>query len=344
MGSRTAPSSLTRGERWIDRAIAERPELELVPGRCAFQHARHGLEHSRGFDYECHSARNEFRGAVCPECRVWYLDPRPCERDYQLIYPKSYPAYAMGGETGRGDSLAFRAKAWIEALKIRRYARFVHGVRGEILDVGCGDGMLLDGFARAGFPREELVGLDFNPAAVERTRAKGYRVIEGLFETADVCASRYRLVVMNQVIEHLVEPLAGMRKLREMLVPGGHVFLETPNLDSPNARLARRRYWGGYHYPRHLHLFSRATISAALARAGLDVVEIRCIPCPVQWLLTINNYLQERDWPPKFLLRLTDWHNPVLLALFTVLDMLLLPLGTSNMQVVARRSAVTPVA
>jgi len=322
-------------ERWIDRATARQPELALVSGRCLYGHDRPGRELNRGFDYEYHTARNEFRGTVCPDCDVWFLDPRPSERDFPVIYPDTYSSYATDSASGSG--LAFRAKAVLEALKIRRYARFVRQLEGDVLDVGCGDGMLLDGFARAGFPRESLVGVDFNPRAVAAARAKGYRVFEDLFERADLGAGRYRLIVMNQLIEHLVDPLGALVKLRRLLCRGGHVFLETPNRAAPNARVARRRCWGGYHYPRHLHLFAPRTISAALEQADLEVVDIRFIPCPVQWAVTFNSWLQERRRPPGLLLRLTDWHNPLTLALFTLLDLVLLPLGTANMQVVAAR-------
>ncbi len=325
-------------ERWIDRAVADRPSLRLVPGRCPFGHVAADPPYSRGFDYEYHTARNEFCGICCSDCGTWYLDPRPAEQDFPIIYPEEYSAYAMSGHTGDGAGSAFRAKTWLEGRKIRRYARFVDGLEGDVLDVGCGDGLLLDGFVRAGFPRDQLIGVDFHALAVSLTRAKGYRVIQAHFEAASLGDSRYRLIVMNQLIEHLIDPLAALQKLRGLLVRGGYVFLETPNLDSPNARLARQRHWGGYHFPRHLYLFSPRTMRAALRHAGLELVELRYVPCPVQWVLTLNNALQERRRPPGALVRFTDWRNPVLLALFTVADLLLMPLGTANMQVVARRT------
>ncbi|MFQ5668843.1 MAG: class I SAM-dependent methyltransferase, partial [Candidatus Binatia bacterium] len=319
---RTGYTSPTARERWIDRALAARPTLTLVPGHCPWGHASTEAEYSRGFDYEYHSVRDEFRGRVCRDCGTWYLDPRPAEQDFAVIYPDSYSAYAMTGATGTGDGVAFRAKAWIERRKIRRYAKFVAAIQGEVLDVGCGDGLLLDSFARAGFPRHDLVGIDFHPLAVELARARGHRIVEGRFEAADLGAARYRLIVMNQLIEHLPDPLAALHKLHGLLVPGGHVFLETPNLDSPNARLARHRHWGGYHYPRHLYLFSPHSIADALSHAELQLVEIRYVPCPVQWVLTINNLLQEWRRPWASLLRFTDWRNPILLGLFTVADLL----------------------
>jgi hypothetical protein len=144
---------------------------------------------------------------------------------------------------------------------------------------------------------------------------------------------------MNQLIEHLIDPLEALAKVRTILVPGGRVFLETPNLASPNARLAARRVWGGYHFPRHLYLFSPETMTDALRRVGLELERVRYLACPVQWALTLNNWLQERRRPPRVFLRWTDWNNPLVLAALTSAELPFTRFGTANMQVVARRPA-----
>lgn len=142
---------------------------------------------------------------------------------------------------------------------------------------------------------------------------------------------------MNQLIEHMVDPLAALEKLGRVLVPGGVAFIETPDTACLNARLTPKRYWGGYHYPRHLHLFDPRSMRRALELAGLEVLQVRHLPCPIPWITTGHAWLQERSEPPAALLRAVDWRNPLLLAFFTVCDLLLIRWGTSNMQVVARR-------
>ncbi len=73
--------------------------------------------------------------------------------------------------------------------------------------------------------------------------------------------------------------------------------------------------------------------------AGLGIIDtMRFVPCPVQWIITINSWLKERERPPAWLLRLTDWRNPAALALFTLVDLPMVMRGTANMQIVARRA------
>ena len=80
---------------------------------------------------------------------------------------------------------------------------------------------------------------------------------------------------MNQLIEHMVDPVPAMEKLARILTRGGMVFIETPDINALNARLAPARYYGGDHTPRHLCLFSQESITLALEGVGLEVHQIR---------------------------------------------------------------------
>jgi SAM-dependent methyltransferase len=79
-----------------------------------------------------------------------------------------------------------------------------------ILDVGCGEGYMLEAIANAGADAE-LAGLDLNPHAIDDARARlGDRArleVRDARELADL-GERFDLVMMLEVLEHLDDPAA----------------------------------------------------------------------------------------------------------------------------------------
>ena len=64
-------------------------------------------------------------------------------------------------------------------------------------------------------------------------------------------------ITMFHVIEHVKDPKSIIKTLNKLLVPGGHLVIETPNIDSLDAMIFKETFWGGYHFPRHWHLFTQ---------------------------------------------------------------------------------------
>lgn len=98
----------------------------------------------------------------------------------------------------------------------------------EILDVGCGQGLLrarLDGF---GFRR--YVGIDPAPAAIEQAAVLADERTE--FSVGDVTDTRISLgtfdvVVCNEVLSVAADPVAVLDRVRTVLRPGGHLLTST---------------------------------------------------------------------------------------------------------------------
>jgi SAM-dependent methyltransferase len=80
-------------------------------------------------------------------------------------------------------------------------------------------------------------------------------------------------VYMNNVFEHLHDPLAVLAKSRAALAPGGLIVLIVPNHDSWSARLFGAA-WPGYDPPRHLWGYTPRAIRMLLQGAGFDIVSV----------------------------------------------------------------------
>ena len=135
---------------------------------------------------------------------------------------------------------------------------------GRLLDVGCGNGAFLRLASEMGWNAE---GLDFDPDAVRRAREAGLTAREGGIGRLAGESSRYDVITMSHVIEHVDDPLDLLRVLHGLLRPGGMLWRETPNLGSLGYRLYGRN-WRDLDPPRHLTLFNAASLVQAMTSVG----------------------------------------------------------------------------
>jgi 2-polyprenyl-6-hydroxyphenyl methylase/3-demethylubiquinone-9 3-methyltransferase len=108
----------------------------------------------------------------------------------------------------------------------------VRPFQGEILDIGCGAGLLAEALARAGFP---VLGLDAAPAAIAAAEAHAtgqdlpLRYRTGRIETLIAEHMTFPVITALEVIEHVPDPAEFMAGLAEALVPGGLLVVSTLN-------------------------------------------------------------------------------------------------------------------
>jgi SAM-dependent methyltransferase len=100
--------------------------------------------------------------------------------------------------------------------------------RPDTIDVGCGAGWLVN--AAAYHHACPILGIDFNPVAIERARAVAAELaVEARFEVADLFAfrprERYALATSVGVLHHTDDCLGAIRHIvRNLLAPGGTIF------------------------------------------------------------------------------------------------------------------------
>jgi 2-polyprenyl-3-methyl-5-hydroxy-6-metoxy-1,4-benzoquinol methylase len=142
---------------------------------------------------------------------------------------------------------------------------------GSLLDVGCGNGDFIARMKAFGW---NVSGVEPDPVAATRARSLGVQVFAGTI--ADVpTANRYDVITLSHVIEHVADPITLLRECATRLRPKtGILVLTTPNIKSLGHRWFRS-YWRGLEMPRHLVLFSPASLSHFVARSGLVVRSIR---------------------------------------------------------------------
>ncbi len=243
------------------------------------------LEISTNLEYPacplCGSDRRQFSFRLqqpytvvrCKECGLYYLCPRLVESAMEEAYRKL--SYYEGGECGYADTSytaqEFALRATFKCLLNNLAGRGL--TSGDLLEVGCGYGYLLDE-ARSFFQRR--VGTEFSPQGAEIAGKTGAEVFVGGLEQIPTDA-RFDCIIATQVIEHIYQPLSFVKQLAGHIKPGGHIILATPDIGGALRKLMRRR-WPSFKVPEHVLYFDYKTLSSLMNRAGLT--DVRRLPYP----------------------------------------------------------------
>jgi 2-polyprenyl-3-methyl-5-hydroxy-6-metoxy-1,4-benzoquinol methylase len=182
-------------------------------------------------------------------------------------------------------------------MRARRYNRLLNHRPGRVFDVGAGDCRHFEALRR--HCQLEFAGVEINPSVAHEARSRGYDVATGTLEELDIGAQRcqFDIVSMYHLIEHVVDPVLVFRKAFDLLRPGGYVIGQTPAIDSWERRLFGVA-WGGYHFPRHLEVFSREGLRQCIANAGFHEVTVRSAP-HLQCAISVQNSLIRAGWRPR---------------------------------------------
>jgi 2-polyprenyl-3-methyl-5-hydroxy-6-metoxy-1,4-benzoquinol methylase len=171
----------------------------------------------------------------------------------------------------------------------------------RLLDVGCGEGFVLAAADQAGWTVE---GLDFtdvvlrkwHPSLADRMRTGD--AFELLRERAEAC-TQYDAVILNNVLEHVIDPIEMLDLLRRIIAPGGVFLFTVPNDDSQLQGLLKQKgaiegdYWFGP--PGHLHYFNIETARRLATNCRWEEVDCYAgFPIELFLLHPGSNYIRER--------------------------------------------------
>lgn len=201
----------------------------------------------------------------CTECGFVFLHPAPSPEELARLYQEE-----AGATFHHGAGIALSYEKRLEArLRLRLVGSALSRASGKTaLEIGCGAGYLLESLRRKGWT---VAGTEMSEDYVRFAR-----------ETLSLDVSRDRplrkfgAVLLFDVLSHVPDPAAELRKCLLNLRPGGVLALETGNAaEVPPAR------FGPLGAPEHLWHFSERTLRALLERAGFRGIVVRRLN--VEW-------------------------------------------------------------
>ena len=278
-------------------------------------------------------------------CETIALDPRPTENDLDTIYPEDY--YSFNSDLDKANVTTGK-KSFVQMLFFQVIRRNIkkHVVKYveipkdrpiRILDIGCGVGGQLDNL-KAFFADAETWGVDFGEEAVKRVKERGHKGYLGRFEDLDFPENYFDIIVSYHVIEHVSEPDVFIAKALRLLNDNGVLTLATPNIDSLDFKMFKKRHWGGYHTPRHWYLYNINSFRILAKRLNFQIVDWKPYTLSSFWVVTCNSIVTDMMgkkiantiFPPVKIMY-GGFYAFVLLSFFGVLERVLLLLtGKGN--------------
>jgi 2-polyprenyl-3-methyl-5-hydroxy-6-metoxy-1,4-benzoquinol methylase len=170
----------------------------------------------------------------------------------------------------------------------------------RVADIGCGDGRLCAELSQAGW--RDVTGIDVARSRLVAARCSyPHLSFHGSLEEARVAPGSLELLVLDNVIEHLLEPRVDLLRWHDLLTADGRIVIITPNMMSGHFRLLGRRWTPELAPHHHIFLFTPDALRRLVEDAGMRVETSGSFHVPAfpstAWLKLVGGLqLKEAVW------------------------------------------------
>ncbi|MFM8469741.1 MAG: class I SAM-dependent methyltransferase [Limisphaerales bacterium] len=215
-----------------------------------------------------HLQGRPLRVALCPRCGLTFLNPQPTPAALGRFYEHEY--YTADKPVDPAKRL--QEMDWQRTLLLPWLLAQLPPVRGwTVLDIGCGYGEWLRHFDRS----NRRLGIEQSQVAAQVANERfGVEVRQCDFMANDCQPESFDLVTGLAIIEHFNDPLAALVEMNRLAKPGGHLYLQTPDVHALAVRKGIERYFKLV----HTYYYTPGTLTSLLHKAGVEVLAVRRRP------------------------------------------------------------------
>lgn len=225
----------------------------------------------------------------------------PSQEELNEYYAQKYYQNELVGYSHSYSTLELD---WIkDKLDLKAYMIAQHGLKSSssLLDVGCGEGFCMGYFKAQGW---KVKGIDFSADGIERMNADCLPYFQqgDIYESIAAMkqhAERFDLVWLDNVLEHVIDPLALLQDCNALLHEGGLLMVEVPNDFSVlhdyllENKLIDRKFWVAL--PDHLSYFNKEGLHNIAAEAHFKpLMTIADNPIDFDLLSPDSNYVMDK--------------------------------------------------
>ncbi len=216
----------------------------------------------------------------CASCTLVFVSPRLSGAALSRFYDRvDYFEGGVYGDQSRFSPAMMLQRIWT-AGRLNRIAK-ARSARGSereeasrpagqrLLEFGSGYGLFLAAARKRGYQAQ---GVELSRPAVQESVKQGLDVYCGQLQDASLTGP-YDVICGWDTLEHVPDPLAVLRRIRELIADDGTVALSTPYFSSLPSRLLGQRWWT-LKPAEHIWHYTPYTLRLLAARADLAVTTV----------------------------------------------------------------------
>jgi SAM-dependent methyltransferase len=204
---------------------------------------------------------------ACHRCKCRYLNRFQADEDGLPVH-RVLRAYAPAGDVLDETTHSRTAR---EKTSLRRLSNVRRDIplRARLLEVGVRDGS----FGSEASREYEYVGIDHAPAAARAARARGLDVYCAALQNFVNTGPAFDAIALFHVFENMPDPHDALGRVKDLLKPGGTLFLTTFDTEGLLYLITERRRMA-HNFRTHLILYSRSALIELLEHSGFEIQSI----------------------------------------------------------------------
>ena len=212
-----------------------------------------------------------FSHKICEGCKTLFCSPRPPDSLLTIYYnnykaPRMWTDLLLKADTERK---VLQHKPRVE--KIISIIKKQRGLNGGIaLDLGAGSGAFSVCLQKTGFFKE-VIAMDLSEDCVTACKKQGLKASLGTI--TDVDDASVNLICINDLIEHLFDPLSFLKECFRVLRKDGYIFSVTPNGEGFDFKIMKEKT-RNVTPPEHLTYFNPHSLGRILTQVGFKALLI----------------------------------------------------------------------
>ena len=229
--------------------------------------------------------------------------PLPTEEELRQYYADKYYQHGVGSYSisyCEEEIEYFKLKARLIYKKVSMLMDMKK--KRSFIDIGCGEGWVLNEFEKKG---NTVLGVDFSRYGVEKfhphllsffEQGNIYDLLENMIEKG----SRFDILMLANVIEHVIDPETLLQKIKGIMFPESLLIIIAPNDFSRLQELLiekkkiSRKFWLAY--PDHLSYFNKESMGYFLSAQEFELKAVVAEnPVDLNLLNDNSNYIEDPE-------------------------------------------------